>query len=89
MLAGASLLALELVFMVLARSLWQRVLRENSQYLRDSFAASCAAIPLAHLVLPWVTLYSVFTNQINWRGIKYRLMSPTETIVIPQTARSQ
>lgn len=82
-IAGFSLLPLEVIFMVLARKLWQRVLIENSQYIRDSFWSSCASIPLAHLVLPWLTLFSVFTNKIKWRGIRYKLVSPTQTLVIP------
>lgn len=84
--AGLSLLPLELVFMVLARRLWQRVLTENSQYIRDSFLSSCTSLPLAHLVLPFMTLFSIFTNRIRWRGIKYQLLSPTETVVISEGA---
>jgi hypothetical protein len=41
-----------------------------------------AVLPLAHLVLPWMTLYSVVTNRITWRGITYELRSPTETVII-------
>ncbi|HEY9772791.1 MAG TPA: glycosyltransferase family 2 protein [Planktothrix sp.] len=41
-----------------------------------------AILPLAHLVLPWMTLYSVVTNRITWRGITYELRSPTETVII-------
>ena len=89
MIAGLGLLPLELIFMVLARRLWQRVLTENSQYIRDSFLTSCASLPLAHLVLPWLTLFSVFTNRIQWRGIKYELLSPTETLVIPDVIAPQ
>lgn len=41
-----------------------------------------AVLPLAHLVLPWMTLYSLLTNRITWRGITYELRSPTETVII-------
>ena len=41
-----------------------------------------AVLPLAHLVLPWMTLYSIVTNRIQWRGITYELRSPTETVII-------
>jgi len=34
------------------------------------------------MVLPWVTLYSLLTNRIQWRGITYELKSPTETLII-------
>lgn len=39
-------------------------------------------LPLAHLILPWMTLYSVVTNRIKWRGVTYELRSPTETLII-------
>lgn len=81
-LAGLSVLPLELLFLVKARGLWKRVLVDNSAYIQDSFLSSCAAIPLAHFVLPWMTLFSVLTNRIKWRGITYELRSPSETLVI-------
>jgi cellulose synthase/poly-beta-1,6-N-acetylglucosamine synthase-like glycosyltransferase len=48
----------------------------------DSFWKFTLALPLAHLVLPWMTLYSIITNRIKWRGIRYELKSATETITI-------
>jgi ceramide glucosyltransferase len=83
-LAGAAVLPLEFMFLVRARRMWQSVLRDNRAHIEESFVSSCAAIPLAHLVLPWVTLYSVLTNRIRWRGVTYELRSPTETLVISQ-----
>jgi len=81
-LAGLTILPLEIFFLIRARSLWQKVLTDNSQYLRESFWTSCAAIPLAHLVLPWLTLFSLLTNRIQWRGVTYELLSPSETLII-------
>jgi cellulose synthase/poly-beta-1,6-N-acetylglucosamine synthase-like glycosyltransferase len=48
----------------------------------DSFWKFTLALPLAHLILPWMTLYSIITNRIRWRGIDYELRSPTETVTI-------
>jgi ceramide glucosyltransferase len=48
----------------------------------DSFWKFTLALPLAHLILPWMTLYSIITNRIRWRGINYELKSPTETVTI-------
>ncbi len=48
----------------------------------DSFWKFTLALPLAHLILPWMTLYSIITNRIRWRGINYELRSPTETVTI-------
>jgi hypothetical protein len=39
-------------------------------------------LPLAHLLLPWLTLYSMLTNKISWRGVKYELKSPSEIVVV-------
>lgn len=83
LLAGLLVLPLELFFMVKAREIWTRVLSDN--YVQESLWSSCAAIPLAHLVLPWMTLFSVLTNRIKWRGITYELRSPSETLVISQS----
>lgn len=81
-IAGACIVPVEVWFLLHARGLWQRVLSDRAGYLQESLAASCMAIPLAHFVLPWLTLYSVITNRIQWRGITYELRSPTETLVI-------
>ncbi|MBU6452349.1 MAG: glycosyltransferase family 2 protein [Cyanobacteria bacterium REEB67] len=80
--AGLTLIPLEVIFLIRARRLWQQVLTDNSQYIQESFLTSCAAIPLAHLILPWITLFSLLTNRIQWRGITYELRSPTETLII-------
>jgi cellulose synthase/poly-beta-1,6-N-acetylglucosamine synthase-like glycosyltransferase len=48
----------------------------------SSFWKFTLALPLAHLILPWMTLYSIITNRIRWRGINYELRSPTETDTI-------
>jgi cellulose synthase/poly-beta-1,6-N-acetylglucosamine synthase-like glycosyltransferase len=48
----------------------------------SSFWKFTLALPLAHLILPWMTLYSIITNRIRWRGINYELRSPKETVTI-------
>ncbi len=80
--AGSTIIPVEVFFLLKARRLWQRVLTDRSQHLSESLLSSCLAIPLAHLVLPFWTLYSVLTNRIQWRGVTYELRSPTETLVI-------
>lgn len=59
-------------------------LNENSIYqaYNDSFFKFTLVLPLAHLVLPWLSLYSLATNRIKWRGIYYELRSPSETVTI-------
>lgn len=94
LMAGLSLIPVELFFLVKAQGLWKRVLLANlptpatddEKELQAAFdktlLRSVMAIPLAHLVLPFVTLYSVLTNRIKWRGVRYELKSPTETVVV-------
>ncbi len=79
--AGALVIPVELWFLFRAQSMWKRVLSDCTRELNESFWPFCLAIPLAHLTLPWMTLFSVLTNRIQWRGITYELRSPTETVV--------
>lgn len=60
----------------------QAELAALSKAYDDSFWKFTLALPLAHLILPWMTLYSIITNRIRWRGINYELKSPTETVTI-------
>jgi len=75
-----------------AQGLWRRVLfyqveqdskAANIDRAYDrSFWRSICVLPLAHFLLPWMTLNSLFTNRIQWRGVIYELKSPEETIVV-------
>lgn len=82
LLTGLIVLPIELLFLARARGLWRRVLCDRPDYLRESFLSCCLSLPLAHLVLPWMTLFSALTNRIQWRGITYELKSPVETLII-------
>lgn len=80
--AGLSVLPIELLFLIKGQQLWQEVLHDRRTELGNSFWHFCKAVPLAHLALPWMTLYSLLTNRIQWRGVTYELRSPTETVII-------
>ncbi len=82
LLAGLSVLPIEVYFLLKGQELWQSVLSDKKQELADSVWNFIIAIPLAHLALPWMTLYSLCTNRIQWRGITYELRSPSEIVVI-------
>ncbi len=58
----------------------ERALMEHAFQL--SLLRFSLVLPLAHIVLPWMTLYSVLTNRIRWRGIEYELRSPSEVVII-------
>jgi hypothetical protein len=79
---GLAILPIEFLFLVKAQKLWEKVLPDRKDFLKASFWRFSFALPLAHIILPWLTLYSVLTNRIQWRGVSYELKSPTETIVL-------
>ncbi len=81
-LAGLTVFPVEFFFLLQGQSLWERVLSDRSQQIAGAFWKFCMAIPLAHIALPWMTLYSTCTNRIQWRGVTYELRSPTETVVV-------
>ncbi len=58
----------------------ERALMEHAFQL--SLLRFSLVLPLAHIVLPCMTLYSVLTNRIRWRGIEYELRSPSEVVII-------
>lgn len=81
-LTGLSLLPIELWFLWRTHLLWQKVLSDHKGDLKDSLWRFCLAVPAAHVMLPFMTLYSLVTNRIQWRGVTYELRGPTETVVI-------
>lgn len=82
LIAGCTVFPVEIYFLLKGQALWERVLSDRRQDIAGSFWKFCMAIPLAHLALPWMTLYSTLTNRIQWRGVTYELKSPTETVVV-------
>jgi cellulose synthase/poly-beta-1,6-N-acetylglucosamine synthase-like glycosyltransferase len=89
---GLSLLLIEILFLAQAQGLWKKVLFERidnqatqsniDRAYDQSLWRSLWVLPLAHCLLPWITLNSLFTNRIRWRGITYELRSPSETVVL-------
>lgn len=82
LLAGLTVLPIEVYFLLKGQDLWQSVLRDRESELQNSLWKFVMALPLAHLALPWMTLYSLTTNRIQWRGVTYELRSPSEIVVI-------
>jgi hypothetical protein len=77
-----SVLPIEVYFLLKGQKLWQEVLCDWHEELENSRWKFIMALPLAHLTLPWMTLYSLCTNRIQWRGVTYELRSPSEIVVI-------
>lgn len=89
---GLSLLLVEIFFLLKAQRLWRMVLFHGSspkdrptdidRAYDQSLVRSLWVLPLAHFLLPWMTLNSLFTNRIRWRGVTYELKGPNETIIV-------
>jgi hypothetical protein len=77
-----TIIPIELYFLIVGRSLWASLLNENAEG-GVKLLSSILAIPLGHLILPWLTLYSVTTNRIAWRGVSYELRGPDDIRVLP------
>lgn len=82
LLSGLSVLPIEVYFLLKGQRLWQNVLHDRQAEIEGSLWKFIMALPLAHLALPWMTLYSICTNRIQWRGVTYELRSPSEIVVI-------
>ncbi|MBX9686086.1 MAG: glycosyltransferase family 2 protein [Candidatus Obscuribacterales bacterium] len=82
LLTGLIVLPIEVYFLLKGQGLWLKVLSDRQDELRSSLWKFVMALPLAHLALPWMTLYSLCTNRIQWRGVTYELRSPSEIVVI-------
>lgn len=78
---GVSIFPLEIFLIVLSRSLWNRILGVEVSHMYEPFWLCCFAVPIAHIVLPFMTLYSVLTNKVQWRGVTYNLKSATELVI--------
>ncbi len=91
-LVGMTLVPVELWFLFQSQPLWKKVLSkpeatgnkvsELDRAYDQSIWRFIYAIPLAHLLLPWLTLSSLLTNRIRWRGVTYELRSKSETVIV-------
>ena len=93
LLAALSFLLSRCFFYAKAHGLWHQLLHNDAdkdpltqakfkKAYQNLLWQSAIILPIAHIVLPLITLYSLLTNRIRWRGINYELRSPEETVVI-------
>jgi ceramide glucosyltransferase len=82
LLSGLSVLPIEVYFLLKGQRLWQEILSDWRGELEATRWKFVLTVPLAHLTLPWMTLYSLCTNRIQWRGVTYELRSKSEIVVI-------
>ncbi len=80
-LLGISIFPLEIFLVIASRNLWTRVLGVSVSHMYEPFLWCCIAVPLSHVVLPFMTLYSILTSKIQWRGVTYHLKSANELVI--------
>jgi cellulose synthase/poly-beta-1,6-N-acetylglucosamine synthase-like glycosyltransferase len=78
---GVAIFPLEVFLIMVSRSLWNRILGVEVSHMYEPFWLCCIAVPLAHICLPFMTLYSILTNKVLWRGVTYNLKSATELVI--------
>lgn len=78
---------------ILRQKMAHRLLHEEHRAMRAACAADVLAFWLWSLLLLLLIVSSAFGRTICWRGIRYKLLSPTETIIVekkesPERART-
>ena len=69
---------------ILRQTMISKLLRDDWPKLKTAAAADILASGLWTILLFFFILSSAFGRTIVWRGIKYRLISPTETVILSQ-----
>ncbi len=67
---------------VMRQAMASKLLGQERKTMRVAAAADILACWLWSLILLPFIVSSAFGRTISWRGIRYRLLSPTETIVV-------
>ena len=76
-------LAGQLLRVILRQSMMARLLKDQAHSLRAASLADVLGFWFWSLLLLAFIVSSAFGRTIRWRGIRYRLISPTETQVLP------
>jgi cellulose synthase/poly-beta-1,6-N-acetylglucosamine synthase-like glycosyltransferase len=67
---------------ILRQAMIYQVLQEHNQHMKSAMMADIGISWLWTLVLFFLILSSAFGRTIVWRGIRYKILGPAETIVI-------
>jgi ceramide glucosyltransferase len=67
---------------ILRQRMISKLLKENLQQMRAALAADLVAFWLWSLLLLFIIISSAFGRTIRWRGIRYKLLGPTETVIV-------
>lgn len=71
----------QLIRVILRQRMARRLLSEEHRAMRAAYLADILAFWLWSLLLLFFIVASAFGRTICWRGIRYKIVSPTETIV--------
>jgi len=74
--------ASQLARVILRQRMAHKLLAQEQQAMRAAWVADILAFWLWSLLLLLLIVASAFGRTIRWRGIRYKLLSPTETVVV-------
>ena len=74
---------------ILRQKLIGRLLKDDLQKMKAAMAADILLCWLWSLLLLLFIISSAFGRTITWRGIRYKLISPTETLVVGTPQKTQ
>lgn len=72
----------QLLGAILRQAMISKLLKENLQQMRAAMVADIVAFWLWSLLLLVIIICSAFGRTIRWRGIRYKLLGPTETVIV-------
>jgi hypothetical protein len=67
---------------ILRQKMVSKLLQNNLAQLKPACAADILACWLWSILLLFLIISSAFGNKLCWRGICYKLLGPTETIIL-------
>jgi hypothetical protein len=65
---------------IMRQSVIFKLLPDDAEKMKIAALADIAGGPIWSIVLLCCIISSAFTRTIKWRGVKYKLISPTETV---------
>jgi len=77
-----SIIPLEMINAAILLPVVQQMIPEHSKRIEKLKWSYLYATPLASILIMINSIVSLTTNEITWRGVKYKLISPTETRVL-------
>jgi hypothetical protein len=74
--------ASQLVRVILRQRMARRLLAQDRQAMKAAYVADILAFWFWSLLLLFLIVASAFGRTICWRGIRYKVLSPTETVIL-------